>query len=168
MKLAIDTYYSENQAKTVCISFDNWDDSLPSNITEEFTKNFLEYEPGAFYKRELPCILSILDQFDIEKIDVIIVDSYVLLNDAGKLGLGGHLYEAINKSTPIIGVAKSKFKDGTKFSKEILRGGSKKPLFISAIGIDLEEAANSIRSMHGEYRFPTLLQILDGKTKEKK
>ena len=104
---------------------------------------------------------------NIKKIDFIIVDSFVLLNDNGKLGLGGHLFEKLNKQIPIIGVAKSGFHSNNLNTKELLRGNSKKPLYISAIGIDLNLAYESIKSMHGNYRMPTLLQILDTKTKEK-
>lgn len=167
MILAFDTYYFENKAKTVCISFENWTDSKPENIKSEIIEGVAEYEPGALYKRELPCILSLLKKIDISAVDFIIVDSFVLLDDNDKYGLGAYLYDALDKKNPIIGVAKSGFHANKKNVKELTRGESKNPLFISAIGIELKKAYNFIKSMHGNYRMPTLLQILDTKTKEK-
>jgi deoxyribonuclease V len=167
MILAFDTYYFEDKAKTVCISFENWSDPVPSGIEVEVMEGISEYEPGSFYKREMPCILSLLKRYNLKDVDLIIVDSYVLLDDAGKLGLGGHLYEHLDRAIPIIGVAKSRFNSNILNVKELLRGDSIKPLYISAIDIDLEEAYNLVQSMHGSYRMPTLLQILDAKTREK-
>jgi len=166
MILAFDTYYFENKAKTVCVSFKNWLDKTPFSIEEETIENVADYEPGAFYKRELPCILSLIKKYNLNEIELIIVDSYVLLDDNGKLGLGGHLFEKLNKSIPIIGVAKSGFHSNRINTKTLLRGDSKKPLYISAIGIALNTAFEYIKSMDGNYRMPTLLQILDTKTKE--
>ncbi len=42
-----------------------------------------------------------------------------------------------------------------------------KPLFITSIGIDLEEATKLIKNMNGQNRIPTLLKKLDTLTKEK-
>lgn len=165
MILAFDTYYFEDKAKTVCVSFNNWTDESPAGIKEEILDGILDYEPGSFYKRELPCIVSLLKKYDLKEVELIIVDSYVLLDDEGKLGLGGHLYEHLYKAIPIIGVAKSRFKTNNQNSRALLRGDSKKPLYISAVAVDLDKAVDWIKSMHGNYRMPTLLQILDAKTR---
>ncbi|WP_103071798.1 endonuclease V [Aquimarina sediminis] len=167
MILAFDTYYYDNKAKTVCVSFENWNDSKPLDIDSEIIEGVEAYEPGSFYKRELPCILSLLKRMPITDIDYIIVDGFVLLDDEGKLGLGGHLFDAIDKSVPVLGVAKSGFHENKKNVRELLRGESIKPLYISAIGVELDRAYDMIKSMHGDFRMPTLLQILDTKTKEK-
>ncbi len=167
MILAFDTYYFDNKAKTVCLSFEKIEDNEPKKIYSEITENIADYEPGSFYKRELPCILSLLKKIELNNVEYIIVDSFVYLDDNGKIGLGGHLYNELNKEIPIIGVAKSSFESNKKLTKSLLRGISKKPLYISSIGIELEKAYEKIKNMHGEYRMPTLLQILDTKTKEK-
>jgi deoxyinosine 3'endonuclease (endonuclease V) len=167
MILAIDTYYFDNKAKTIGVGFNEWKDENPFEIYSETIEGIEEYEPGSFYKRELPCILSILKLIDKEKIKLIIVDRYVILDDNGKLGLGGHLFEKLDKQIPIIGVAKTGFHSNKLHTKPLLRGESKKPLFISAIGIELNLAYEHIKSMHGNYRMPTLLQLMDSKTKEK-
>ena len=167
MILAFDTHYFNKKAKTVCVTFSTWNSDTPDTIEYELLEGISPYEPGAFYKRELPCILSLLERFDLSKVKYIVVDGYVLLDDEGKLGLGGHLFEKLNQSIPIIGVAKSKFNANELNSKALLRGASKNPLYISAIGIGLDEAYEFIKSMDGEYRMPTLLQILDTQTKER-
>ncbi|WP_281989458.1 endonuclease V [Aquimarina aggregata] len=166
MILALDTYYYKNKAKTVCVCFTDISNNQPIHIYSEIIEGVSAYEPGAFYKRELPCILSIFKQVDLSEVTYIIVDSFVILDDSGKFGLGGHLFEALDKKTPIIGVAKSGFHANKNNVLELLRGESKKPLYISAIGIELQTAYMMIKSMHGAYRMPTLLQLLDTKTKE--
>ncbi|WP_422103982.1 endonuclease V [Winogradskyella sp.] len=167
MILAFDTYYFDTKAKTVCLSFETWTDAKPKQLVSEIIEGVAAYESGEFYKRELPCILSLLNRFDLDAIEFIIVDGYAVLNNEGKLGLGGHLFETLNKKTPIIGVAKSRFNGNNRYSRELFRGKSKNPLYISAKGVALDLAFNLIQSMHGDYRIPTLLQILDSKTKEK-
>lgn len=167
MILAFDTYYFENKAKTVCIAFENWSDEVPFKIYTEILENIEDYTPGEFYKRELPCILSLLKQAAITAIDAIVVDGFVYLDDAKKPGLGGHLYAALNKEIPIIGVAKTNFATIEKHKQLLLRGNSIKPLYITSVGIDLPIAAQHIERMHGEFRIPILLKYLDRLTKEK-
>jgi deoxyribonuclease V len=168
MILAFDVQYTDNQAKAVVITFQNWEDAAASETIIKHIEGVADYEPGAFYKRELPCIMAILDDMDLSKIDLIVVDSYVYLDDFGKLGLGGHLYHALGEKLPVIGVAKTKFMQNNENAVELLRGESQKPLFVTAIGFDMHEAADLVKKMHGDYRFPTLLKYLDDKTKEKK
>jgi deoxyribonuclease V len=166
MILAFDVQYTDNQAKAVAITFQNWNDAAATETIVKHIEGVAEYEPGAFYKRELPCIMAILDEMDLSKIDLIIVDSYVYLDDAGKqLGLGGHLYQVLGEKWPVIGVAKTKFIQNNENSVALLRGESQKPLYITAIGFDMHEAAALVKTMHGDFRFPTLLKYLDDVTK---
>jgi len=164
--LAIDVYYTENNARIVGVIFENWDDQKPNNILYSNFDEVSEYESGSFFKRELPCILHLLKNVTLEKISTIIVDSYVFLDDENKLGLGGYLYQKLNNKIPIIGVAKKAFHLNKKNVIEILRGESTKPLYVSSVGVDLKLAANCIINMHGEYRTPTLLKLLDVETKK--
>jgi deoxyribonuclease V len=167
MKIAFDVQYTDNQAKAVAIIFENWEDAKPNETIIKYLDGIAEYEPGAFYKRELPCIMNILHDIDLATIDQIVIDGYVLLDDFGKLGLGGHLYETLSIKVPIIGVAKTKFLQNSINAVELLRGESQKPLYISAVGLAMQDAAECIQKMHGDYRFPTLLKLLDDITKEK-
>jgi deoxyribonuclease V len=76
------------------------------------------------------------------------------------------LYEALNKVYSIIGVAKTSFQNNKETVVEIVRGESKNPLFVSAIGLEKEIAANYIQNMFGDYRLPYLLKLMDQITKE--
>nr|WP_294780930.1 endonuclease V [uncultured Flavobacterium sp.] len=166
MILAFDTYYFDQKAKTVCLEFSEWNESKNFKVYTETIDNVSEYIPGEFYKRELPCILSLLNKIDLSVIRAIIVDGFVYLDDEKKYGLGGHLFEKLNKEIPIIGVAKTNFASIEKNKKSLFRGDSKKPLYITSIGIDLDEAFSLVEKMNGEYRMPTLLKELDRLTKE--
>jgi deoxyribonuclease V len=163
--LAFDTYYFDNKAKTVCLCFDDWAASEPASIYSEILEGIEPYIPGKFYQRELPCILSLFHQVNTTDVDAIIVDGYVYINDKMDFGLGGHLYAALQQTIPVIGVAKSNFKTLDKFKFELFRGDSTNPLYISAIGIEMNKACHYVASMHGPYRFPTLLKSLDYLTK---
>jgi len=166
MIIAIDVYYKNEKAKAVSIEFDQWKDEKPRKINTAVIEGIAEYVPGEFYKRELPCILEILKQSDLSKTKAIIVDGYVVLDDNGKAGLGMYLYEALDKKIPIIGVAKTSFHNNQKLVKGILRGTSKKPIYVSAVGLPLAESAMQVQQMYGDFRMPTLLSILDQHTKD--
>jgi deoxyribonuclease V len=166
MILAFDTYYFDGKAKTVCLEFQEWNQSENFKIHTEIIDNVSEYIPGEFYKRELPCILSLLNQIDLKKVEIIVVDGFVYLDDEKKYGLGGHLYEKLNQEIPIIGVAKTNFASIEKDKRSLFRGDSQKPLYVTAIGIELEDAFKKVESMAGEFRMPTLLKEMDRLTKE--
>jgi deoxyribonuclease V len=165
MILAFDTYYYDGKAKTITVSFKDLEDDEPTKIYTDIIEGVAPYEPGSFYKRELPCILSLLKQVNLEDVDLIIVDGYVILEEK-HLGLGGYLYQALDHKIPVVGIAKSEFVSKTSVFTEVCRGESKKPLYVTTIGIDRDEVCNAIKRMHGKYRIPTLLQIVDTKTKE--
>lgn len=166
MILCFDTYYFDNKAKTVCLAFEEWTTKDDFTVYSEVMEGIEEYIPGEFYKRELPCILSLLKKIKYEKIEVIIVDGFVYLDDNHKLGLGGHLYNYLEEKIPIVGVAKSNFASITNCKRELRRGKSSNPLFITAVGIDIDEAVRLINNMAGDFRIPTLLKHLDTLTKQ--
>ncbi|RYU96771.1 endonuclease V [Emticicia agri] len=165
MILAVDVFYEQNRAKIVGLVFNQWTDATYARKIEKYRHDIAEYEPGAFYKRELPCIMDILADLDLTQLKYIIVDGYVFLDDEGKSGLGAHLYEALPIKVPVIGVAKTSFANNKKYVAEVFRGTSQKPLFITAMGEDLIKAAAMVKSMSGDYRFPTMLKELDNFTK---
>ena len=61
MILAIDVAYTENAAQVAGIVFESWTSSSISNHYLITIKPIADYESGQFYKRELPCILKLLD-----------------------------------------------------------------------------------------------------------
>jgi deoxyribonuclease V len=164
--LAFDTYYYEDKAKTVCIRFEGWDAIIPVNIYSEMLTGIEDYILGEFFRRELPCIVSLLEKIPLNDVEAIVIDGFVFLDDSGKAGLGAQLYNFLNSSIPIIGVAKSNFKTIERLKNILLRGLSDKPLHITSVGIDTDLATEKIKSMNGQYRIPTLLKLLDRLTKE--
>lgn len=165
MIYAFDTYYFENFAKTVSIAFEAWNSATETEIFTEKTTVSAGYESGAFYKRELPCILSLLNKINLNEGDVIIVDGYVTLDNEGKIGLGGHLFEALEGKIPVVGIAKNGFNAPDDQRRTVYRGESKTPLFLTAIGVDVDEVQVKIVHMHGNFRIPTLLKKLDQLTR---
>ena len=162
MIYALDVSYYNNTAKVASIGFKNWDDSKASYENISYLKDIAPYKAGAFYKRELPPLLFALNSLD--DIETIIIDGYVWLEEPKRFGLGMYLYEELERKYPIIGVAKNRFKNTPK-KCELFRGESKKPLFITSVGLDLEEAKRVIFNMHGKYRIPTLLKRVDSLTR---
>lgn len=166
MKIAIDVGYDKNMANAASIAFNNWNDKNPTLSKKIILNNIAEYQPGEFFKRELPCLLECLNAYDLKKVDTIIVDGFVWLNSDKKSGLGAYLFEALHQTIPVIGVAKRKFHGENKFMRTIERGESKNPLFITAVGVNVEVAAQQIRTMHGNFRIPTLLKKVDQLSRE--
>jgi deoxyribonuclease V len=96
MILAIDVHYKVTYAKAVGVLFD-WKDEEPKEIITTTINEVEEYQSGQFYKRELPCILQLLKQIDLEKVECIVVDGHIYINNDKTLGLGGHLYKSLKK-----------------------------------------------------------------------
>jgi deoxyribonuclease V len=165
MLVALDVAYTETQGYAVAIAFTAWDAAAVAATYTATISPIAAYEPGAFYKRELPCLLAVLSQIDLAGISCLVVDGYVTLGTEGRPGLGQHLYEALGERVPVIGVAKTRFAGVAPQVAPILRGQSTNPLYVTSVGLPLVEAAPLVGSMHGSYRFPTLLKLLDDLTK---
>jgi len=169
MNLVFDTYYFDHdKANTICLAFKNWESSVPDYEFSEIKEGVEEYIPGQFYKRELPCILSLLEKIktQIEEIFCIVIDGFVYLDDEMKPGLGKHLFDALNGEIPVIGVAKTNFATVEKYKSPLKRGNSDTPLYISSVGIDTDSAYDLIKKMHGDFRIPTLLKKVDTLTRQ--
>jgi deoxyribonuclease V len=152
-----DVDYKEDKANIACVVATDWEAKEPAKLYTKVIAPIAEYESGAFYKRELPCLLGIIADIT-EFIDFYVIDGYVWLGE--KPGLGYHLYQATNGKIPVIGVAKTSFHNNFN-AMEVQRGQSNNPLFITSIGIDLQESSELIKNMHGEYRLPHLLKLTD-------
>ena len=159
MILAVDVDYRDSCAYIGGVTFENWNDGVEKDTSVSFLDHIHEYIPGQFYLRELPCILRLIEEHKL-KPEYIVIDGFVLLDGEGKPGLGKYLYDALNNKVAIIGVAKKPFK-GMPSACEVYRGFSKNPLYVTSVGITLDDAKTFIRSMHGEYRVPTLLKRVD-------
>lgn len=163
MIAAFDVHYLENGcASAAAVLFSDYSDAEPIAVYTQLLPGAADYIPGEFYKRELPCILTLLRQIK-EVPDEMVIDGYVMLGN--RPGLGQHLFNSFNGKIPVIGVAKSKFEGAS--GTEVFRGGSIHPLYVTSAGINLQKASERIRKMHGAHRIPTLLKQVDLLAREK-
>lgn len=159
LKAAVDVHYREQSATAACVLFERWPDAAASAELRVDIDGVAEYRPGQFYKRELPCLLAVLAEADPAP-SIVLIDGHVWLEREGEPGLGAHLFAALEETTPVIGVAKSAFKQSSH-ARRVFRGQSRRPLYVTAIGIDPDVAAAHVESMAGAYRVPTLLKRVD-------
>jgi len=158
MIVAIDVRYSESSATVAAIQFGHWQSDEVVSTHTLTIEDRSEYIPGKFYLRELAPILAILKEVDYAH--TVVIDGYCHLDECGKKGLGAYLFDATEGRYPVIGVAKSPFK-GSHHATPVYRGDSKKPLYVTSIGVDQNVAASHIASMVGTYRMPTVLKQVD-------
>ncbi len=158
-----DAYYYRDYAKACCVVFQ----AAPKDtIISEYTKivdPIAEYIPGEFYKRELPCLLSVYEEIK-ENLDLVIVDGFVFL-PGGKKGLGAHFFDALGSRTPVIGVAKTYFRGVTQCIR-VNRGTSRRPLYVSSIGVEPAFSAEFVKKLDGNNRIPNVLKRVDALTRE--
>jgi len=114
------------------------------------------YRPGQFFLRELPPLRAVLA--DAGNLRLIVIDGYVDLDQAGRPGLGAEVHGEF--AVPVIGVAKTSFRTATH-AIPVIRAGSARPLFVTAAGLPLPEAASLVRKMAGRYRLPDALRRAD-------
>ena len=156
---AVDVAYSDLTAHAACIVFDAWEAQWPSDAYSRWTPLPYRYVSGRFTDRELPAIKNVLCLLPALP-DVILIDGYVWLDDAQTPGLGANLFFMLEKTCAVIGVAKTRYRDGTH-AVPLFRGKSRRPLWITAAGMKPEDAASHVGRMHGDSRIPTLLQVTD-------
>lgn len=159
MKLAVDVDYREDKAVAAGVLFQNWQSCEADRKWVVTVSGVRRYESGRFYKRELPCILELLKEVDPLP-EVILIDGYVHLGEDKKPGLGTYLYQALEGKCAVIGVAKSRFR-GTPAEAELTRRGSRRPLYVTSLGIPQEKAKRFIADMCGDSRLPLLLKEAD-------
>ena len=164
MIAALDVAYGPRGAATACVLFQAFADARPASSHVTHLAQVEPYEPGSFYKRELPCLLAALAAAPVAP-SIVIVDGYVWLSADRRPGLGARLHEALGGHVVVVGVAKTGFA-GSAFAEAVLRGTSAKPLYVTAAGAEASVAAGWIRSMHGPHRLPTLLQRADRMCKD--
>jgi len=157
-------YNNAAQGQCAAVLFHHWADTEPAAIRHAVTGDIAPYRPGAFYKRELPCMLNTLQKIE-ENIDTLVIDGYVWLGE-NRGGLGVHLYEALGRKIPVIGVAKSVFRGTETVAVSVLRGKSKNPLWITAIGVDVQDAGRWVEQMAGAYRLPDMIKRADAECRD--
>ncbi|MFO7769442.1 MAG: endonuclease V [bacterium] len=142
-----------------CALFREWEDPDPAELLRIELPVEAAYRPGRFFERELRPLLAVLEAAGRD-FEALVIDGYVHLEEEAGKGLGTHLHEALPYRPVVIGVAKNTLGVAADFVP-VLRGRSRRPLYVSAIGCDLDEAARRVAEMHGPHRIPTLLRVVD-------
>jgi deoxyribonuclease V len=154
---AVDVHYPESGGARAALVLA--EDRSFATIVDERVRWLPEaapYQPGRFFARELPALRAVLA--DAGPLELVVVDGYVDLDPDGRPGLGAHLHEQIR--VPVIGVAKTAFRTATH-AVAVHRSTAIRPLYVTAAGIPVDEAAALVAGMAGEYRLPDALRRVD-------
>jgi deoxyribonuclease V len=157
--VAVDVDYRPTETVTACVGFRAWADAAATvEIVVRAAGAAAAYQPGEFFRRELPPVLAAIRRLTVPP-SMIVIDGYVWVGP-GAPGLGARLFDALDRRIPVVGVAKRPFA-GAADARAILRGASLEALYVTAIGTSPDDAATGVRSMHGPHRIPTLLKRAD-------
>lgn len=159
MILAVDVHYVGRVGHAAGVLFQSWADLQPEREIVTVVDEVAPYVPGQFYKRELPCLLALIEQLE-QLPKLIVVDGHVYLDGERKRGLGYYLYKALDGRVPVIGVAKKRYQ-GMPDWCALYRGESQNPLFVTAVSIPQPFAKTYVQSMAGKHRIPVLLKAVD-------
>lgn len=155
MIVAFDVAYEADAAVVAAVLFPAWDAREHTERVRRLPIAPAAYVPGSFAERELPPILALLAE--LGPASTLVVDGHAWL-EPGRPGLGARLHEATG--LPVVGIAKTPFA-GSPHAEQVLRGGSKRPLYVTAAGLDAQEAARGVAAMAGPHRLPELLKRVD-------
>ncbi len=158
MLACVDAHYSDRATAAACVLFRRWEDAQPAGERTILLPPARPYRPGHFYERELPALVAVLGY--VADLEVVVVDGNVWLGER-QPGLGAHLHEALKGRVSVVGVAKSAFR-GSASAEPVLRGKSRRPLWVTAAGLGQHEAAAAVQRMAGAHRIPELLRRVDG------
>ena len=159
MIACLDVNYRGNRAFAACVLIADWPDGSLSGSLISHCLTAAPYQAGRFYRRELSALTGVLEKVTAP-LDAVVVDGYVWLDQEETPGLGAYLYRKLGETVPVIGVAKSRFRNEA-FSCRVFRGRSLRPLYVTAAGMNQQEAADHILVMHGPHRIPTVIKKAD-------
>jgi len=151
----VDVDYRAAGAVAAGVWLRGWPADAPKAEAVAWCPAAADYEPGAFYRRELPCLVAVLARGPAT--DIVVVDGYAWLG-VGRPGLGAHLHVHLN-GPAVVGVAKTRFAGAAAagVAVPVLRGSSRSPLYVSAAGVDRAAAAGWVAAMAGPHRLPAML-----------
>lgn len=158
MLAAGDVAYGQGVAVAAAVWWNDWGAAEPEGETVWCGPVTAPYRSGALQARELPALLEVLAALPRSP-TLVLVDGYVWLDGQQSKGLGGHLFARLGGATAVVGVAK-RAKPGAP-AVPVWRGGSRRPLWVSAAGVEVSWAAAQVERMHGPFRLPTLLRRVD-------
>lgn len=160
MIAVLDAAYANEASAAACVIATDWDAATALGEYTHRDGPAADYQPGEFYRRELPLLLSVLGMLP-RKPDIIVIDGYVWLGVDDRKGLGAHLFDALGQAIPVVGIAKTQFEGASYWAAQTRRGASDSPLYVTAAGLPLQDAAIAVKRMHGGHRIPTLVGHAD-------
>lgn len=155
--VAVDVHYLHDSAARAAVVAAG--ERSFSGVTRTWTamvRGVAPYKPGEFYLRELPPLRAVIPAS--ADLALIVVDGYVDLDPGGRPGLGAHVHAEF--AAPVIGVAKTRFRTATH-AAEVFRGQSSRPLYVTAAGMTIADAAGVVSQMAGQFRLPDALKLAD-------
>jgi deoxyribonuclease V len=157
MYAAVDVHYPPTGGARAALALAS-DAAFRTIVAEKtvFIDQVAPYQPGEFYRRELPPMRAVLA--GVGDIGLLIIDGYVTLDPDGRPGLGAHAHEEFG--VPVIGVAKTRFAPAVH-AIPVVRGKATRPLYVTAVGIPLVDAVGLVWTMAGKYRLPDALRRVD-------
>jgi len=153
---AVDVHYFGTAARAALVTAQDPEFCLVAATRTVMVPQEAPYRPGEFYLRELPPLRAVCRGAD--RLALIVIDGYVDLDPAGRPGLGAYVHAEIG--APVIGVAKTSYRGATHAAR-VLRGKSARPLFVTAAGMNVADAARMVRQMNGPFRLPDALRLAD-------
>lgn len=158
----MDVCYHDSGARAAAVLAEHWLSATACAQQWVDIQQVAAYQPGAFYLRELPCLLALIHALP-KMPNVLVIDGYVWLDGRQRPGLGAHLHQALAGKIPVVGIAKTAFEgaDHCSLIKPVLRASSMRPLYVSCVDCDLQETAAWVQQMHGPHRIPALLKQAD-------
>lgn len=168
--VALDVGYEPERVRVGAVAWPAWEAPLGAQreLVRALAAPPAAYRSGAFYERELPPLLALLQDpaalaalglARLQDARAILVDGHAWLAP-DRPGLGARLHEALDGAVPVVGVAKSAWR-GSPHAVAVRRGTSQQPLFVTACGLSAAEAARGVQSMAGAFRLPDLLRRVD-------
>lgn len=161
--LILDVFYQDQPEQTLAqvagIRFMGVEQHAILNTYQTCVTPVAPYQSGEFYKREMPCLLALIEQIT-EPFDVIIIDGFVFLDSEQKAGLGKHLYDNLTDKKPVIGIAKHAF-FGIDERHAVYRGTSKHPLYVTACEFPVTAAKDLVKNLQGHFRLPDIVKQVD-------
>jgi deoxyribonuclease V len=159
MIAAVDAHYDVEGAVGASVLFRDWSDADHRGVHVSRVEGAAAaYVPGELYRRELPVVLRALEPY-VAEVRAVVIDGYVWLAPE-RPGLGVHLWDALDRRVAIVGVAKTLFRSA-RDAVPVLRAASRRPLYVTSVGLPTADAAAGIARMHGAHRIPTMLALAD-------
>lgn len=163
--LAVNINFQDREDIVSGVSFTQWNSGRAENVFLSKVENTEDYLSGEIFARELKIVNTLLSQTKAQP-DYILLDGLVYSDGKAEPGFGKRLYDELGGNVVIIGVVKKQIQ-GLPDECGVCRGESKTPLFVTAVGIDLEAAKELLLSMHGKFRVPSILKLAEKKSRGK-